>query len=410
MKISNLFAVAGKELQVRAKDRGSLVILFVLPLLFDPQVADEGEEGFAISVYVVNEDRGPYGEQVVKMLRRMPVLSLVALEEAETADQLVGESEKLAAVVIPADFSEKIDAYEQVTVEVIADPLQQQYASIVSGLVNFAVSSATVLGEVQYGVRTVLVESGVLDQADPALRRALVAQTAGAIMTQLQEMQENPAIAVATEDVAGEELVSLSSAFSLIIPGFAVAFAFWLVGVIGAALHAEKDQGTFRRLVAAPISRAEIIGGNVLSHMTIVFLQVVVMFAVGAGVFGMPLGDQPLGLLLVTLALSLAVSAMGLMIGTLARTGKEADTLGLVLGFVLAGLGGAILFQWPPIYRQESVLGFVSRLTPHAHALDGYALLMVDGASVVEALPQVGILLVYAGVFFAVATRRLRFE
>lgn len=418
IRLSIILAVAWKELQVRAQDRGSLAILFLLPLLFgtmlgsmgQASMAAEGEEGVTFDIYLVNQDDGPHGKLVVDILREMTVLELAVMNSPEVVDELVADGERMAAIVIPAEFSDRIDNYEQATVEVIVDPVQKQYAGIVAGLVNYAISPVVVLGEVQHGIRVVLDRSGVMENASPELQAAMVAQTLGAIMTRVQAIETDPTIDLRTEDLQGEVVEGPTNAFSMVIPGFAVAFAFWLMGVVGTALHMEVDQGSFRRLVAAPISRAEIIGGNVLAYMTIVFLQVLVLFGVAAGAFDMPIGDQPFGLFLVTLALSICVSALGLMLGTITKSAKQVDTLGMVLGFVLAGLGGALMWSWPPVYRQETMLGFVARLTPHAHALQGYNLLMIDGTGLGAALPEIGVLLAMATVFFAISAWRLDFE
>lgn len=417
-RLSIMLAVAWKELQVRAQDRGSLAILFLLPLLFGSMLGSmgqasmdaEGEEGVAFEIYMVNEDDGPYGKQVVDILRQIPVLEMTVLRSSASADKLIADGERMAAIVIPAGFSDKVEAYEQATVEVIVDPVQEQYASTVSGLVNYAVSPVVVLGEVQHGIRMVLDQSGVLESASPELQAAMVAQTLGAIMTRLQALETDPTIALAIEDLEGGEASPLTSIFSLVIPGFAVSFAFWLTGVIGTSLHMEKDQGSFRRLVAAPISRVEIIGGNVLAFMSINFLQVLVLFGIAAGVFDMPIGEQPFGLFVMTLTLSICVSAFGLMLGSLTKSAKQVDTLAMVLGFVLAGLGGALVYSWPPVYRQDTVMGFLSRLTPHAHALQGFNLLMIDGVGLGTALPEVGVLLGMAVVFFGVAAWKLDFD
>jgi ABC-2 type transport system permease protein len=414
-RLRAMLAIAWKEIQVRAKDRGSLVILFILPLLFGSMLgsmanqASNEEEGISIGVYLVNQDSGPYGQTVVSVLEEMSILDLEQLDDAQEADQLVADGKKLAAIIIPADLSARINAYEPTAVDVVVDPTQQDYAGIVTGLVNYAISPVVIQGELQHGIQAVLQDTGVWQQASADQQEALVAQSLGAIMTRLQALQSNPTITILTEDTEGEEDF-VQNAFSVVMPGFTVAFAFWLMGVIGQTVHIEREQGSFRRLVAAPIGRFEIIGGNVLAFMAIVFLQVVVLFGVAAGVFDMPLGNQPLGLLLVTIALALAVCSLGLMLGSLTRTGKQADTLGMILGFVLAGLGGTLVVMWPPLYRSPGLLGFVSRLTPHAHALAGYHALMVEGARWTKILPEVGILLGFAAVFFGVAVARLRFD
>ncbi len=62
-----------------------------------------------------------------------------------------------------------------------------------------------------------------------------------------------------------------------------------------------------------------------LAYLIVVFLQVLILFGVGYALFQMPLGQSPLALLLLTLALGLASTSLGMMLGALCRTSKQAD-------------------------------------------------------------------------------------
>jgi ABC-2 type transport system permease protein len=411
------WAIAWKNLQVMSKDRGEMAILFLLLLLFASLIGfsvggsgGDGDEEVSIQldIYLVNEDSGPFGDMVTEVLYRMPILNIDRLATEEEADELIGEGERLAAIVIPADFSERVESYERTTVDVIVDPIQGEWGSQVTGLANFAVAPPTVYGEVQYAIRSLIDESGILDEADPAMRQAFEAQTVGAIMTQLQEMESDPLITIEVPEEAVEEESGAFNVFAIVIPSFTVMFAFFLMGTIAQSLHTEKDHGTFRRLLAAPLDRGVIIGGTMLAFMGIVFMQVVFLFGIAAVAYGMPLGNSIIGLLLITLALSLTATSLGLLLGSATKSGKQAGAIGMVMGFVLAGLGGAIMqFR---IYEAEGFLGFVGKLTPHAHAIEGYSRLIQDGLGVVDILPQFLILLGFALVFYLAAMRLLKFE
>jgi ABC-2 type transport system permease protein len=230
-------------------------------------------------------------------------------------------------------------------------------------------------------------------------------------MTQLLAMQEDPPIVIETETPTEEEDPSWSGGgiFAFFMTAFAVMFAFFLVGVIGQSLHRDKDNGSLRRLLAAPLSRASIIGGNSISYMIFVALQVIFLFGVSAVAFSMPLGDSPWFLVLITIALGLAVATMGLMVAAVTKTSKQADSLGLMLGFILAGLGGALPVG-PPLYETDGFLGLLSRLTPHAHAVKGFRMTIAGTGTNGEILLQVLILLAFAAVFFAVARWRFKWE
>lgn len=419
-QIMQTLAIAWKELQIILKDKGLLAVLIVLPLflgtLFSQinqmaYISEEGEEiEQIVDVYVVNQDNGPFGQQVVDVLDQAGIMGMTMMNSTGEADRLVAEGQKMAAIIIPPDFSTLIDAHQPTAVMVIVDPVQEQFLSIVTGLVNFAVSPPTVQGEIQYGVRALLEESGLWEDSGEETRRAIAAQNIGVIMTQLQVMAENPLIEVISEEAGGEEATPPLNFFALMIPGFTVMFAFFLIGHIGASLHNERDSGTFRRLLAAPLGRATIIAGPVIAYTIVVAIQVFVLFGISAGIFGMPLGNNPLALLLTTIVLGITVSAMGLMLSAVTKSAQQADNIGMVLGFVLAGLGGAILVGGlTPLYQQGGFIGLLSNLTPHAHALEAYRLIMIADGSLGEILVQNVILLGFTAVFFVLAVRRLKF-
>jgi hypothetical protein len=52
----------------------------------------------------------------------------------------------------------------------------------------------------------------------------------------------------------------------------------------------------------------------------------------------------------------------------------------------------------------------LSSLTPHGHALEAYYRLLAESGTLVDILPQLGILVAAGVVFFAVAVWRFRFE
>ena len=416
--IRGTLAIAWKELQVTFRDRGLLAILFLLPLIFaslfslsQQGALDEatGATTITVDVFLVNEDDGPYGQQVVDTLRQVAMLDIVELGSAEDADARVGEGERTAAIIIPAGFSEGIDAYQPTRLDVVVDPVQQAIAGVVVGLANFAASPVSTQGELLQGTRTFLDQAGVLDGAPPEVVRAVEAQTVGAIMTQLQTMQSDPPIAVISESLVEDpEPVNLIDSF---MPAFAVMFAFFLVGHVGQTFHKERDEGTFRRLLAAPLGRASIIAGPMLAFVLIVVLQIVFLFGVGAGAFKLQIGNSLPGLLVVSLALGLVVSSFGLLLGVVTRTGKQADTLGTLVAFVLPFISGIFpMNSLEPSYRTGGILATIGNYIPHMHAAEGYRLVMTGEGTAETVLVQVGILLVFAVVFFTLARWRLRFD
>lgn len=418
----NVLAVAWKDLQVLFKDRGALMVLFLMPLLFatvfggaaaavdsDGEGSPDSEDALAITCYLVNEDPGPYGAQVVDALSGIGMLDTEQLTSADLADQKVADGEEPAAIIIPADFSQKIDAAEPTSIRIIRDPTQQEAAKIVAGIVNSVVAEIGVLAEIRYGISAVLDDSGALEGADPEMRRAIEAQTLGVVWTQVEEMRRNPIISVKSQDLEGAETGAPWNPYSFLMPSFATMFAFFLVGFVATNLLVEKEQGSFRRLLASPIRPGSIIAGKMLAYGLVVFLQVLLLFTVGSVLFGMPLGDSPAGLLLLTLVVALTATSLGMLVGAFARTSKQAETIGIVLGMVLMVAGGCIAMG-QLAFRSEGFTYYLSKATPHGHAIDAYMKLLAEGAGLVDVLPEIGAIAAMGALFMLIATWRFKYE
>jgi ABC-2 type transport system permease protein len=412
-------SVAWKEIQVFMRDRGALALLILFPILLSSvqgganvSMASEGETpSILLQVALVNEDAGTFGSEVSKAIQSIDILEVESNLGEDEAEEKVAKGEAAAAILIPADFSGKIDAYTPVSIEVIVDPAQPESVSIITGIMNQVVDEVTIWGEVQYGIRTVMDQSGLLDDTTPEQRAAFSAQNLGVIMTRLNEMRRNPAIEVISEDLEGEASEgALKSFLSYIFAAYIVLFIFFVVGSCAESIQDEREMGTLRRLVAAPIPRGAVIGGKMLGYMLIPILQVVILFTIGSLFFDVPLGHSPAGLIILTLVVAGVSTSMGLLLATLVKSKKQAGDMGMLLGFVLGFAGGAIPIAPLHMVRMEGVMSILARFIPHANAIEGYYKLVAENASLVDILPEIGILLGMIVVFLLIAVRRFKFQ
>jgi ABC-2 type transport system permease protein len=418
--------MARKDLKILFKAKGQLAIIFGLPLLLSlaycgmyasaiGSAKPSGEPELAIKAYVVNEDQGPYGAQVVEVLDTIQMLRLTRSPTADAADEKVADGQAAAAIIIPADFSSKIDANQPVRVQLIKDPIQQADAQTVSRILTNALGELSAMAEIEYGIRAVFAKTGALEGADPDTVRATQAQIMGAIWAGVQEISRTPAIAVEREDLAGEStavpIMGQISAFYMSM--FATMFAFFLVGFMAESILGEKEAGSFRRLLVAPIHRGTVIAGKMLAFVGVVFLQMLLLLGVGNALFDLPVGNSPLALVTLTLALALASTGMGMAVGSLARTRQQAGNIGMVLGFVLflaSGVTGTGGYLSNPAFQAGGLTYYLALLTPNAHAFDGYITLMLHSGDIVDILPNILALIGFGVVFFLIGVWRFKYE
>jgi len=415
--IRTLLAVTWKELQIIARDRGGLAILFALPLVisslygatFRTVGVYEQETAMELDVCVVDQDAGAYGRQLMQALEGTGVLRLEALGEPSQAEERVAQGLAVAAIILPPDLTESIAAYEPVALEVITDPAEPEAAAVVTGILNQVVAELCLWGEAAHGVSSVLEESGVLAGLDPQARRAVEEQSLAALMGALNDVRQDASVAVVSETVGGTSAASgLKLYFALFFPGITVMFVFFIVGMAGSSLLAERDTGTLRRLLAAPVSRGTVILAKSLAYALLACVQVIVLFSVAHLAFGMPLGNSPLALVLLTALLGLVASAFGLMVAALARTPGQAGSIGTLLGFLMAGLGGCIAVGPTPATRSAGILRVLSRLTPQGNALEAYYTVMGEAGTLGDIGAELLALTGFLALFLAVGAWRFR--
>ena len=345
-----IFSVAWKDLQILLKDRGFLVVIIFLPSIFsvlfgsiNQKSIDDDRTSITLPIALVNQDEGVYGEQIVEVLNSIESFDIQTPDSTAAAEQLVRDSQVMAAILIPAGLTQNVNSYQPSKIVVMIDPTQESYARAITGIMNEVVTPVVLVGELSYGIRTLLADYPAYQQSDADTQRGFEAQSLAANMAAVQRMQAEPWIKVEAQTSQGEDLIIVpDNIFSMIVPSFVVMFAFFIVGALGADLLKERQEGALRRLIAAPMPRWTIITGKMLAYLVIVIAQVTFIFGAASLIFDMPLGKSILGLLVMTVAMGLAATGLGMMIAAISKTDRQADTTGTLLGFVLAGLGGSI--------------------------------------------------------------------
>lgn len=410
--IRKALAVAMKDLQVVLKDRGYVIPMILVPLavgLFSAATFGGDGGGINMPVVVVNQDSGGYGETIVDVMAGIDEIGLEQVSTQAAAEERVVTGETMAAVILPADLTQNIIDYQPSEILVILDPAQAEYGRILTTILEEIAGSLAIQGEIRYGIQEVLADAAVNVNASPQMVSAAQAQVEGVLFTQLARMESDNPILVSRETLSGPHVFVWENVFSLVLPSFTVMFAFFIVPALSTHLIREREFGSLRRLVAAPLPRASLIGGKVLAYTLMVLIQVSLLFGTGTLLLDMPLGDSPLGLVLVSLGMALCATTLGMLVAAFARSEDQASSISMLLIFGLGFLGGS----FDPVnamYRGEGFMATLSGLTPQANASLAFQQLMVRHGLLVDVLPQLGILYGVALLFFVVAVLRFRYD
>ena len=133
--------------------------------------------------------------------------------------------------------------------------------------------------------------------------------------------------------------------FDQYVPGFGITFLLvdmlWGVAV---GLIDEREWGTLLRLRVSGASLPGMMIGKLTSRFLLGLVQMIALLAVGAALFGVYLGRNPLMLLVPAAAISFAAAAFSLVIAGIAPSRDAVLPIGVMMAMAMSAVGGC---WWP---------------------------------------------------------------
>jgi ABC-2 type transport system permease protein len=180
-------------------------------------------------------------------------------------------------------------------------------------------------------------------------------------------------------------------------PGMALLFLMYTVSYGGRSILAERSQGTLPRLLVAPTSTAQVLGGKVLGIFFTGVAQVGILILASSVFFGVKWGDAA-GLFVLILATVFGATGWGMLITALARTPAQVGSVGSAIMLIFGILGGSFI----NLDQMPEVLRTVSKITPNAWGLDGFTTLALGG-TLPNLVEPILALLIMGAVLFGIA-------
>jgi ABC-2 type transport system permease protein len=168
----------------------------------------------------------------------------------------------------------------------------------------------------------------------------------------------------------------------------------------------ERAGGTLERLLVTPTSKALYIGSTVLGQVLTALLQMTLLMIFGMLVMRINWGHSPVALALVMITSALAAASLGTMLGTFVKTEGQANGLAIMIGMVMAMMGGC----WYPIELFPQAVRSAAQVLPTFWAMQGFLDIAVRGQGLGGVLQESAMLLGFAVIFFAIGVWRFKFE
>jgi len=414
--VRTLLAIAAKDAKVIARDKTAVLIMLAMPLglIFILGSAlgglDTGDTLDA-KVAIVNLDEGDTGALFVDGLTGSEEVSALfnmdVRTDAEAVRRDVEQGDLQAALIIPADLTEKIAAGEPVSLEVLQDPGSQVSAGVWASVVRAAVSSASaqIVAGRTLGELAAEAAAGTGAQTAPGAGTAAPSGTTAApsAPTDLSALGLTlTTVTVTDAEATIEKRVSTLSYYAAGMTGMFLLFG----GMFGAfAFIKERREQTLARVLATPASRFAIMGGKAFGIFVLGVGQFLVLLVGTMLLFRVDWGTNIPATIAVGCAEAFAAAGMATTLAALGKTERAVGGIGPALIMFFAATGGSMI----PAELLPAWLLPLQVISP-VYWTVGALLDLMGGAGFSAVLVPIAAVLGIGAVLFGFGLWRLKYE
>jgi ABC-type multidrug transport system permease subunit len=421
--MTKIWTIIQQDLRVFLKQRSNLISLLLTPAVMTVIVALVNAGTFSGTpvnrLDVIDQDGTAASAQFLAAIRcSTPELTICPMDNTakdicslgeagtlseSTALDRVANSTSVGLLEIPSGYGADLAALKSVTLTFqsssnfsVSQAAQQTIQAALAQVNAAAVASELGLS----AINSLQSQDLPADQAQQ-VGSALYQQALK--MEQLQNVQVDYTL---SGNPGGQTMgAQLQQGLGQSVPGMGIMFA--LMNIFGgmAMLVVERQQWTLQRLASMPVSRRILLSGKILARFSLGLLQFLVVFIVGA-VFKMNFGKDPLALLFMVIMICLTITALAFAVGSGMKNATQASMLGLLFTLILAPIGGA----WWPMNISPKFLQIIGHVSPVAWAMDGFTSLTYHGATLVDILAPLAVLVGMTVVLFFIAIPRFKYQ
>jgi ABC-type multidrug transport system permease subunit len=171
------------------------------------------------------------------------------------------------------------------------------------------------------------------------MREAIHLQIASNFSPQ-QSQKTQDSFLKTTPIVASEET---SPGLIQAVAGTAIMMLLFSLAAIGAGLIDEKQEGTLKRILYAPVNPINILLGKMLLANVISVFQLLVMFLFAWLAFGLAIFGNLPALVIMVLATSFACSGFGTLLAAVAKSRQQVQGLSTLIILIMSAVGGSMI-------------------------------------------------------------------
>jgi ABC-2 type transport system permease protein len=395
----SLWWLALKDLRFLFGDKKALLTLVMMPLLliailgaaFGDMMKEEGEVSIEkFTVGVVNFDKGPLGNMLSEEVFAEMLSEQIHVKQYKEKELLakIKEQKLSVGIIIQPDFSTTLMSNQQADIKLVTVPDPGIKALIVQSVIEqFSQSIAIEAAATKLLAQPVQANPTQENEKSPTLH---------------QEISENTLdVPLITEKTINPKTKPVSS-FQYYAAAMGVMFLLMTVVQGVSTMIQEKEQAVYNRLLVSSLTFKNYLAGKMLGLIIIGVTQAFIIIVGTRLLFGVDWGKSIAGIILMTVTFVISTCGLGVLAGSIIKTSKTFDSVGMLASQIFAALGGSMA----PLYIFPDWVVLITKGLPNGLALQTYLELM-SGATLSDILPAIGSSIGLGILFFAIGLYRL---
>ncbi|WP_168879841.1 ABC transporter permease [Rhizobium sp. P28RR-XV] len=333
-----IFWLGTKELRALAKDPTMIIfMIWAFGVGIYVQATGAGETVNNASIAVVDEDRSQLSRSIADLFYPPYFQAAKAISVADI-DQTMDQGQYMLVVVIPPGFERDVRKGRETAIQVIADATASQQATLGAAYIQSMITSeinryTQIVGQTEGLPSTIVIRRAFNSNGTQSWFRAIA---------------------------------SLADQLSMLI-----------IILTGAALLREREHGTIEHLLVMPLTAFEIALAKVWANgLVIVVAFLCSLVFVVEGALHVPVAGSIGLLLLGTTIYVLAAAAIGIFLGTIARTMAQFALLMMMTVMPMMMLSGGM----SPVESQPQWVQYITWLLPSRHYVNFMQAIVYRGA------------------------------
>jgi len=399
-----LWATIIKDIRILARDKVGIALMFGMPILLVLIVTSIQNSTFQlinknkIPLLICNRDTGKISVEFIQAVDKIDMFKLVQVSKNQSEKLITDRmhtKDALLAMVIPADFSVKIDAKAKIVTNKALNTFGLEGDKVNPNAGNVGPVTLyyqPILQEsFRRSIQGALYSALQLIESKQILRTLYFSINEKPLPVKLENELLNNKIAINEVPVSRDRSRNTPNASQHNVPAWTIFAMFFVVISLGGSIVREKLSGSFTRLKTLPTNYFVALLSKQLTYLVVTMLQAAVIFAIGIWVFpfiGLPALNLPadtLGLIFVSLVCGWCAVSYAICIGVFAQTQEQANGFGAVSIVILAAIGGLMVpsFAMPESFRT------IMKLSPLHWCLEAYYGLFLEGGKLKDILVNV---------------------